>query len=309
MEFIGTDILSAKQFARGDIELVLKTAKKFEAIAKKEKRSDILAGKVMGALFYEPSTRTRFSFETAMLRLGGRAISVVGAQFSSLSKGETLEDTGRVMSSYADILVMRHSEVGSVDKLAAGASVPVINAGDGVGEHPTQALLDLYTIQKERGTIDGLKVAFVGDLKRYRSVHSLSQMLTHFNVSFTFVSPKEMKMDDHFTFKLKEKGIKFQETENLEDAIKDADVIYVTRIPKEYFSSPEEYEKFKGVYVVNRALLEDYGSKAIIMHPLPRVDEIAHDVDALPGAAYFRQAENGVTVRMALLSMLLGARV
>jgi len=309
MEFKGTDILSAKQFNRGDIEFVLKTAQKFEKFALKEKRSDILAGKVLGSLFYEPSTRTRFSFETAMKRLGGDVVTAVGAEFSSISKGETLEDTGRVISSYADVIVMRHPHVGSTAQLADGATVPVLNAGDGTGEHPTQGFLDLFTIQKECGKIDGLTVAFVGDLKRYRAVHSLAEMLTHFNVSFVFVSPPEMKMDSAFIFKLKEKGIAFRETTRMEDALAVADVVYMTRIPKEYFSDPAEYEKFKGVYVLQRSMIENNKPNAVIMHPLPRIDEITRDVDTLPGAAYFRQTQNGVTVRMTLLSLVLGARI
>ena len=309
MDFKGAHILSATQFNRGDIETVLKAAKKFEKIATKEKGSDILKGKILGSLFYEPSTRTRFSFETAMTRLGGSVLSAVGAEFSSLSKGESLIDAGRVISKYVDVIVMRHSKVGAPAELAKGSSVPVLNAGDGPGEHPTQGFLDMYTIQKERGNLEGITVAFAGDLKHYRAVRSLSRMLTHFNVKFIFVSPKNLKMDDDFTFKLKEKGLWFKETESIEEAVEKADVLYVTRIPKEYFEAPGEYEKYKGIYVLNREMIEKKNPNLTIMHPLPRVDEIPQNIDTLPGAAYFRQAQNGVTVRMALLALVMGARV
>ncbi len=306
MEFKGADILSAKQFNRGDIETVLKMAAKMEPFASKKKWGDLLQGKLLASLFYEPSTRTRLSFETAMNRLGGRVVSSVGMQFSSLTKGETLYDTGRIVENYADIIVMRHPDDGSVEKLARGANVPVINAGDGANEHPTQSFLDLYTIQKELGRLDGLTVAMVGDLKFGRTVHSLSQMLSHFGAEFIFVSPPELKMPELICRVLKEKNIVYKETADMGEAMKQANVLYMTRIQQERFSDPKEYEKHKGGYILTRELVEEKNPKLIIMHPLPRIWEITADTDDVPGAAYFRQVANGVAVRMAVLALVLG---
>lgn len=301
--------MSAKQFNRGDIELVLKVAKKMEPFAGKKKWGSILQGHLMASLFYEPSTRTRMSFETAMNRLDGRVVSTVGLQFSSLTKGETLEDTGRIVENYADVIVMRHPEDGSVERLAAGANVPVINAGDGANEHPSQSLLDLYTMQKELGKLDGLTVAMVGDLKYGRTVHSLATALSHFEVELLFVSPPELKMPESICRLLKEKNVAYKETADMAEAMKWADVFYMTRIQEERFSDKEEYEKHRNVYVLTRELIEEKNPKQIIMHPLPRIWEIEHDVDNLPGAAYFRQVGNGVAVRMALLSLVLGKNI
>lgn len=306
MEFKGADILSAKQFNRGDIETVLKMAKKLEPFAKKKQWGDILRGKLLASLFYEPSTRTRMSFETAMTRLGGSVVSVVGMEFSSLSKGETLYDTGKVSENFADVVVMRHPEDGSVDKLASGASIPVINAGDGANEHPTQSLLDLYTIQNELGQLDGLTVAMVGDLKFGRTVHSLSQMLSHFDCEMIFVSPPELKMPEGICRALKEKNISYRETEDLNEAMKRAQVLYMTRVQQERFADQKEYEKHRNAYVLTRELIEEKNPKLVIMHPLPRIWEIKADTDELAGAAYFRQVGNGVAVRMALLALVLG---
>lgn len=308
MKFKGADILSVKQFNRGDIDLVLKAARKMEPFALKKKFGEILKGYVMASLFYEPSTRTRLSFEASMVRLGGSVISVTGQEFSSLSKGETLQDTGKIVSMYADVIVVRHGATGAPAKLADGASVPVINAGDGIGEHPTQALLDLYTIQKERGKIDGLKIGLVGDLKFGRTVHSLSQALSHFNVELVFISPPELKMPEDITFLLREKGIQFTETSDLIGSLKELDVCYMTRIQQERFSDKEEYEKLKNVYVLTKELVTSKNNKLTIMHPLPRIGEIKEDVDELKTAAYFRQAQNGIAVRMALLSLVLGQK-
>lgn len=306
MEFKGADILSAKQFNRGDIETVLKMAAKMEPFASKKKWGDVLDGKLLASLFYEPSTRTRLSFETAMNRLGGRVVSSVGMQFSSLTKGETLYDTGRIVENYADVIVMRHPDDGSTEKLARGANVPVINAGDGANEHPTQSLLDLYTMQKELGKIDGLTVAMVGDLKFGRTVHSLSSVLSHFEAELIFVSPPELKMPEPICRALKEKNISFKETTDMAEAMKWADVLYMTRIQQERFEDMKEYEKHKGSYVLTRELVEEKNPKLVVMHPLPRIWEITPDVDDVPGAAYFRQVENGVAVRMALLALVLG---
>lgn len=309
MEFKSSDILSAKQFNRGDIEIVLKTAQKLEPFASKKKWGDLLKGKLMAALFYEPSTRTRLSFETAMQRLGGSVISAVGMQNSSLLKGETLQDTGKVVANFADIVAMRHPEDGSVEKLAAGANIPVINAGDGGNEHPTQALLDLFTIQKELGKIDGATVAMVGDLKFGRTVHSLAQMLAHFDAELLFVSPPELKMPESICRALKEKNVTYKETSDMAEAMKRADVLYMTRIQQERFKDPAEYEKHRGGYILTRELIEAKNPKQIIMHPLPRIWEIEASVDDLPGAAYFKQVANGVAVRMALLCLVLGKNV
>lgn len=309
MEFKGANILSAKQFNRGDIETVLKTAQKMEPFSSKKKWSEILANKMLASLFYEPSTRTRLSFETAMQRLGGRVISAVGMQFSSLSKGETLYDTGRMVENFADVAVVRHPQEGAAEELAAGSSIPVINAGDGANEHPTQALLDIYTIQKELGRIDGLRVAMAGDLKYGRTAHSLSYMLSHFGVELIFVAPEELKMPEHVYRSLKEKNIKHKEVADIGEAMKEADVLYMTRIQRERFPNEKAYEKHKGGYALTRELVEEKNPKLLIMHPLPRIWEIQKDVDDFAGAAYFRQVKNGLTVRMALLALVLGANV
>lgn len=264
---------------------------------------DRLHGKILAALFYEPSTRTRLSFEAAMQRLGGQIVTADGFQFSSLYKGETLEDTIIMVSGYADIIAMRHPEQGTADRAAAVSPVPFINAGDGPGQHPTQALLDLYTIQKERGSIDGLHIAMVGDLKYGRTVHSLTYLLGLYkNLRFTYVSPDSLKMPEKVSSFLKEKNIPYEEVTDLHAGL-DADVLYMTRVQKERFDDSAEYEALKLKYILTADHLK--GKKVTVMHPLPRVGEISTDVDALPNAAYFRQAKNGVPVRMALLSMLL----
>ena len=297
------DLTSTKQLTRADAEAVLRVAEQMEEVKKKGK-SDLLKGKILASLFYEPSTRTRLSFETAMQRLGGDIVTAEGIQFSSLYKGETLEDTMRMVSGYADIIAMRHPEQGSADRAAAAAKIPFINAGDGPGQHPTQALLDLYTIQKERGKIDGIKIAMVGDLRYGRTVHSLSYLLGLFkNVEFVLISPPELTMPEKVTSFFKEKGIKFTEADDISAGV-DCDVLYMTRVQQERFADRSEYERLKLKYVLTAKILK--GKKVTVMHPLPRVGEIAEDVDALPNAAYFRQAENGVAVRMALLAMLLG---
>lgn len=309
MNFTGSDILSAGQFDRSSIESVLGVARALLPYARKEKWGTQLEGKVLAALFYEPSTRTRLSFETAMTRLGGRVISAVGVQNSSLTKGETYYDTGRVINQFADVIAMRHAENGSVAKLAEGASVPVLNAGDGSNEHPTQALLDLFTIQQIHGKIDGLTIAMVGDLKYGRTVHSLSQMLSHFGVKLILVSPKELAMPHEYKQELMARGAQISETEDMIEALKTADVLYMTRIQQERFEDEKEYEKFRDRYILTRELVEQYNKKITIMHPLPRIWEITKDVDDCEGAHYFTQVQNGVAVRMALLCMVLGVEV
>lgn len=297
-----THLTSTKQLSRADTEEILRVAADMEKIKDKGK-SDLLKGQVLASLFYEPSTRTRLSFETAMLRLGGDVLTAEGIQFSSLYKGETIEDTMEMVGRYADIIAMRHPEQGSADKAAAASKVPFINAGDGPGQHPTQALLDLYTINSERGKVDGLHIAMVGDLRYGRTVHSLSYLLGLYkDVRFTLISPKELTMPEKVTSFLDEKKIPYDLHDDISAGL-DCDFMYMTRVQQERFADKSEYERLKLKYVLTAAQLK--GKKVKIMHPLPRVGEIATDVDALPNAVYFRQAGNGVLVRMALLAMLL----
>ncbi|HLG25181.1 MAG TPA: aspartate carbamoyltransferase [Candidatus Gracilibacteria bacterium] len=306
MNFQGSDILTAKNLSKADIERIMEVAEGFLPYAKKEKQSDLLNGKILAALFYEPSTRTRLSFETAMLRLGGRTVSVAGMEGSSLMKGETLHDTACVIENFADVIAVRHPQPGSAAEMADAIGIPVLNAGDGAGEHPTQALLDVFTMLQERGKVEGLKIAFVGDLKFGRTVHSLSYLLSHFGVKLYFVSPDALRMPDDIMGDLKERKMDIIETESLEEALKHVDVCYMTRIQQERFTDPQEYQKFKHAYVLTKELVEKYNGKMTIMHPLPRVGEISMNVDELEGASYFRQVGNGVALRMALLALVLG---
>ncbi len=297
-------LTSTRQLSRADTDAILKHAYEMEGVVKNPKQDERLKGKVLAALFYEPSTRTRLSFETAMLRLGGSVITADGFQFSSLYKGETIEDTMMMVGQYADIIAMRHPEQGSADRAITVCPVPFINAGDGPGQHPTQALLDLLTIQKERGKIDGLHIAMVGDLRFGRTVHSLTYLLGLFNnLRFTLVSPKELKMPEKVTSFMKEKGMQFEETTDFAAAL-DCDVAYMTRIQQERFTDRSEYERLKLVYVLRADQLK--GKNVTILHPLPRVGEIETDVDALPNAAYFRQAKNGLLMRMAVIDLMVG---
>jgi aspartate carbamoyltransferase len=265
-----------------------------------------LRGKVLATLFFEPSTRTRLSFETAMLRLGGRVLSVSEAKSTSASKGESLHDTIKTVEGYADAIVLRHPEVGAAEVAARATTKPVLNAGDGAGEHPTQSLLDLYTIRKEQGRVDGLTIALVGDLKHGRTVHSLAALLSQYPVSFVFVSPPALRMPREVVERVRAKGISVRETDDLGLALAQSDVVYMTRIQRERFADPAEYDRLKDAYVLTRATLGKAKPSITVMHPLPRVNEISTDVDDLPGAAYFRQSANGVPVRMALLALLLG---
>jgi aspartate carbamoyltransferase catalytic subunit len=302
-------IVGAKQFTRTELEALFYLADEMEAI-ERNGGSQLLSGKIMASLFFEPSTRTRFSFESAMCRLGGQVISTENAsQFSSAIKGETLEDTIRVISGYADVIVMRHYEEGAAERAAAVAEVPVINAGDGAGEHPTQALLDIYTIRKERGIVDGTSIAMVGDLTYGRTVHSLCFLLANYNdVTIYFVSPPNVPIPGKVKEFLQQKGVRFYENDRLHEVAGKVDVLYQTRIQKERFPNRAEYEKAAGHYTVDFELLDKMNERAIIMHPLPRAGEILPEVDADPRAAYFRQAKNGVYIRMALLAHALGKR-
>jgi aspartate carbamoyltransferase catalytic subunit len=262
----------------------------------------------MAALFYEPSTRTRLSFEAAMLRLGGQTMGTDNArEFSSAAKGETLEDTIRIVSGYADVIVLRHNEEGAAKRAAAMSTVPIINAGDGPGQHPTQALLDLYTIREELHRIDGTRIAMVGDLANGRTVRSLTYLLSKFrDIKIWFVAPPPVAMRDDLKAHLTEHNIPWIETEDLDSVLPEVDVVYQTRIQKERFADPAAYEAVKGIYKIDNRTLDLMRKYAIVMHPLPRVDEIAPEVDSDPRAAYFRQAHNGVHIRMALLDRLLG---
>jgi aspartate carbamoyltransferase len=306
--FKGKDILHGNQFSKKDIEAIIKNASNFEKDLKKKDSLTLLKGKILATLFYEPSTRTRLSFEAAMQRLGGGVISMGSVESSSVAKGETLTDTARTVSQYADVIVIRHPRTGSAKEAADAVPIPVINAGDGTGQHPTQALLDMYTIKKELGSLNHLTISMVGDLKNGRTVHALAELLSLFKASLYFVSPETLRMPEEITSGLKEKGIEIVETGDMLEAANKSNVIYMTRIQKERFGDLSEYERVKGSYIINRAFLDRVKKKVVILHPLPRVDEIDPEVDIYPGAAYFRQMRNGVFVRMALLSMILGKR-
>ncbi|MEN4017162.1 MAG: aspartate carbamoyltransferase [Methanobacterium sp.] len=302
MSFSQKNIISIRDLSKKDIEYILKISEKMEPIARSEKKSNILSGKLLGMLFYEPSTRTRLSFEAAMKRLGGSTIGFSEAGTSSATKGENLNDTVKIVGKYSDALVIRHNMEGTARYAANIADVPVINAGDGAGQHPTQTLLDLYTMKRVLGKIDDLHIALVGDLKYGRTVHSLAYALAMFNVDVSFVSPKELKMPPEILHDLGKSGVEVYETDNIHDVLDKTDVLYVTRIQKERFPDPAEYSKIKGSYTIDYNLLKD--SNTIVMHPLPRVDEIAHDVDNSKHGKYFEQAFYGVPVRMALLKAI-----
>jgi len=302
----GKDILNTAQFSPQELDLIMSTAANLEKQVKDGNILRNMEGKIVATLFFEPSTRTRLSFETAANRLGARVISVAGAASTSAAKGESLADTIRTVDGYADVIVMRHPMNGSAQIAADNAEHPFINAGDGSGEHPTQALLDVYTIRKEKGVIGGQTVTFVGDLKYGRTVHSLSYFMSLYGNKMFFVSPKSLRMPSEITADLKARGADIEETENLEKALSVSDIVYVTRVQRERFEDPQEYEKVKGSYILNRSLVNQAKKGITILHPLPRVDEISTDVDDYEGAAYFRQAHNGVYVRMALLALVSG---
>jgi len=302
----GQDIISVKQFDRPKLEYIFSVAEEMRTMVERFGSADLLQGKVLANLFYEPSTRTSSSFAAAMLRLGGRVIAINEVRYSSVIKGESLPDTVRTLECYADVIVLRHPEVGAAALAAKYASKPIINAGDGTGEHPTQALLDLFTIQEELGRVDGLRVAMVGDLKYGRTVHSLTRLLCLYDVEFDFVSPAALRMPEEILAEVREHGHPYRETEDITEVIADVDVLYVTRVQKERFEDPAEYEKLKDFYVITPKLLERAKEKMIVMHPFPRVYEISYEVDSDPRAAYFRQIQNGLYIRMALLAAVLG---
>lgn len=304
MEFEGRDIISIKDFSREEIDYILKIAKRMESVA--TKGSDMLKGKILATLFFEPSTRTRLSFEAAMHKLGGSTIGFAEAEIASVRKGENLADTVRTVESYADVIALRHPLEGAARLAAEFAKIPILNGGSGAEEHPTQALLDLYTIMKESGKLNGLKIAFVGDLRYGRTVHSLAYALSLYNIELYLISPESLKMRREVLQTIKER-IPVSETTNLEKIIPLVDVLYVTRIQKERFPDPAEYVKVKGSYKIDMKTLSNAKKDLIILHPLPRVDEIAAEVDNTPYARYFQQVWNGIVVRMALLALILGA--
>ncbi len=304
--FTGQDILSVSQFNRESLEYVFARAHEMREMVDRAGYSNLLKGYILTCLFYEPSTRTSASFIAAMERLGGSVIPITqGVQFSSVSKGETLADTVRTLEQYSDAIVLRHPEIGSAKVAADYSAVPVINAGDGAGEHPTQALLDLFTIEQELGRIDGLKIAMVGDLRFGRTVHSLTKLLTQYDVSLRFVSPEILRLPLVTMNEVKDAGLNVRETHDVADVIENADVLYVTRVQKERFSDLAQYEEVKSQYEITAELMARAKAKMVIMHPLPRVGEIHYNVDSDPRAAYFRQVKNGMFIRMALLAMVL----
>jgi aspartate carbamoyltransferase catalytic subunit len=304
VSFTKRDIVSIKDFSREEIDYVLKIAEAMEPISRKG--AGLLVGKIMGTLFFEPSTRTRLSFETAMKRLGGLVIGLAEPTMSSIEKGETLADTIRVVENYVDIIVLRHPMEGSARLAADYASIPIINAGSGSEEHPTQAFLDLYTIFREKNKIDGLNVCFVGDLRYGRTVHSLAYALSLYDINLYLISPEQLRMRKEVLEAIREK-IKIKEAKRVEDVLNEIDVLYVTRIQKERFPDLAEYEKVRGVYKITLDTLKSAKSNLIIMHPLPRVDEISPEIDQTKHAIYFKQVKYGLVTRMALLSLVLGA--
>jgi len=304
----GKDIISVKQFARDDLEYIFGVAHEMRGMVERVGTFDLLKGKILANLFYEPSTRTSSSFTAAMERLGGSVIPINEVKYSSVTKGESLTDTVRTLECYADVLVLRHPETGSAAIAAKAARKPVINAGDGIGEHPTQALLDTFTIFEELGAgqIDGMTVTMLGDLKYGRTVHSLARLLSLFKVKINYVSPEILRMPKEVMDEVAEKGIPQDEFDSLEKVLPETDVMYVTRVQKERFEDPADYEKVRGAYVIDPAIMKAAKNDMIVMHPLPRVGEISVDFDDDPRAAYFRQMEYGLYVRMALLAMVLG---
>ncbi|KAK4491745.1 hypothetical protein RD792_002520 [Penstemon davidsonii] len=302
------DVIEAQQFDRDTLSAIFDVALEMEKIEKNSAGSQILKGYLMATLFYEPSTRTRLSFESAMKRLGGEVLTTENArEFSSAAKGETLEDTIRTVEGYSDIIVMRHFESGAAKRAAVTASIPVINAGDGPGQHPSQALLDIYTIQREIGKLDGINVGLVGDLANGRTVRSLAYLLAKYeDVKIYFVSPEVVKMKDDIKDYLTSRGIEWEESADLKEVASKCDVVYQTRIQRERFGERTDlYEEARGKYIVDLDVLNVMQKHAVVMHPLPRLDEITVDVDVDPRAAYFRQAKNGLYIRMALLKLLL----
>jgi aspartate carbamoyltransferase catalytic subunit len=303
LEFHGRDIVSIQDFTIQEINHILDTTKTMETLHRNG--AETLKGKILATLFFEPSTRTRLSFEAAMLKLGGSVIGFADADKASVKKGENLADTVRTVENYADVIALRHSLEGAAKLAAEFSKIPIINAGTGAEEHPTQAFTDVYTIRKEKGTINGLKVALVGDLRYGRTVHSLAYALALYNIELYLVSPEMLRMRQDVLQTIKTK-IPVTEDANLEAIMPKIDVLYITRIQKERFPDVAEYAKVKGAYKIDQQIIKNAKKDMIILHPLPRVDEIAPEVDNAPQARYFQQVRNGMLVRMALLSLVLG---
>ncbi len=301
MSFKDRDIVSIRDFSKEDILHVLEISEKME-----DEKTELLQGKILASLFFEPSTRTRLSFESAMCRLGGKVIGFTDAKVSSVKKGETIWDTAKMAERYSDVIVIRSPIEGSARLTAEATSVPVINGGDGANQHPTQTLLDLYTIKKAKGKIDGLKLGFLGDLKYGRTVHSLAIALSYWKVDLYFIAPDALQMPKHYLKDLQEMGIQCFQTSDVFEVSKELDILYSTRIQQERFPDPMEYEKYKNAFRLDRTLLDHIKEDLKIMHPLPRVGEINPELDETKHAIYFEQAGNGVTVRKALLALVLG---
>ena len=302
----GKSIITVKQFSIKDLKYIFEVAHEMREMVGRVGTFDLLKGKILTNLFYEPSTRTASSFTAAMERLGGSVIPINEVKYSSVAKGESLPDTIRSLECYSDVIVLRHPEIGASELAAQYARKPIINAGDGIGEHPTQALLDLFTIFEEKGKVDGITVTMLGDLKYGRTVHSLSRLLSLYDVKLNLVSPEILRLPREIITELEDQGIPYKEYTLLEKALPETDVLYVTRVQKERFEDPQDYEKVKGTYIITPETLTKAKKDLVLMHPLPRVGEISMDLDDDPRAAYFRQMEYGMYVRMALLAMVLG---
>jgi len=297
-------LVSIDDYSKEEIIKILDLAEEFE----KSPVQNLLEGKVIATLFFEPSTRTRLSFESAVNRLGGRIVGFTDSSTSSVTKGETLKDTIKTVSNYSDLIVIRHPLEGSARYASEVSSVPIVNAGDGANQHPTQTLLDLYSIRKTQGTLDNLNIFLVGDLKYGRTVHSLLMAMSNFKTTFNFISPEELRMPDEYKLYLDNLGLKYYEHLDFTEIISKADIVYMTRVQKERFSDPMEYEKVKNVYVLRKEMLENTKKNMRILHPLPRVNEIHDEVDDSDKAYYFQQALNGVFTRQAIISSILGLK-
>ncbi|HLO57195.1 MAG TPA: aspartate carbamoyltransferase [Bacteroidales bacterium] len=297
-------LVSITDYSKEEYLRILQLADEFE----KNPQPGLLKDKVVATLFFEPSTRTRLSFESAVLKLGGKVIGFSDSSSSSVTKGETLYDTIKIVSNYCDLIVMRHPLEGTARFASEVTNIPVVNAGDGANQHPTQTLLDLYSIQKTQGTLDNLTIMMVGDLKYGRTVHSLLMAMTQFQTTFHFISPDELKMPEEYKYYLNQLGLKYTEQKDFGANVKDADIIYMTRVQKERFSDPIEYERTKNAYVLKNKMLDGTKETMKVLHPLPRVNEIDQDVDSSPKAYYFTQALNGVFVRQAIIASILGLK-
>lgn len=299
-------LVSITDYTKEDILRILELSKKFD----RNPNQRLLEGKICSTIFFEPSTRTRLSFETAVNRLGGRIVGFSDAATTSSTKGETLKDTIAMINNYADVIIMRHHLEGAARYASEISSIPIINAGDGANQHPTQTMLDIYSIYKTQGTLENLTITIVGDLKYGRTVHSLIIGMSHFNPTFKFIAPEELSLPDYYKLFCKNHNIKYSEHTNFtEDIIADADILYMTRVQRERFTDLMEYEKVKNVYILDKSMLQDTKDNLRILHPLPRVNEIQQDVDDSPKAYYFEQAKNGVYARQAIICDTLGIEV